>query len=169
MSKAKVAILMGSKNDFVQVKGAAKILKEFGIEFQVRVMSAHRTPKAVQDLVEGAEKENIKVFIAAAGAAAHLAGVVAAHTTLPVIGIPVESASLKGMDSLLSTVQMPGGIPVATVSIGSMGAKNAGLLAVQMLALSDEKLATDMKQYRADMAIKIASDDSDLQAEVDAL
>ena len=162
----KVSILMGSKNDYTQVESAVKILKEFSVTYDVKVMSAHRTPKQVQEYVESADQRGTQVFIAAAGCAAHLAGVVAAHTVLPVIGLPIESASLKGMDSLLSTVQMPGGIPVATVSIGSMGAKNAGLLAVQMLSLSDSSLYEKLLQYRKDMIKKVIEDDKKLQEQI---
>lgn len=165
---SKVSILMGSKNDYSQVKSAVKVLEEFGVSFDVRVMSAHRTPKQVQNYVENADKRGTRIFIAAAGCAAHLAGVVAAHTILPVIGLPIESASLKGIDSLLSTVQMPSGIPVATVSIGSMGGKNAGLLAIQMLSLSDTSLFNALLQYRKDMVKKIADDDAQLQKEINS-
>ena len=163
---AKVSILMGSKNDYTQVESAVKVLREFGVSFDVRVMSAHRTPQQVKKYVEEADQRGTRVFIAAAGCAAHLAGVVAAHTVLPVIGLPIESASLKGLDSLLSTVQMPGGIPVATVSIGSMGAKNAGLLAIQMLSLADENLFNALLQYRRDMVTKVNNDDESLQKEI---
>ena len=135
-----VAILMGSDSDLDVVSKAFDVLDSFDVKYSKNVLSAHRTPAEVLNLVNNAESTGIKVFIAAAGMAAHLAGVVAAHTTLPVIGIPIPSGSLNGMDSLLSTVQMPPGIPVATVAIGSSGAKNAAILAVQILATADDTL-----------------------------
>ena len=143
-----VAILMGSKSDWSKVRAATSVLEEFEVPFEVKVTSAHRTPKQTAEYVATVETNGCKVFICAAGLAAHLAGAVAAHTTKPVIGIPVDGGPLNGFDALLSTVQMPGGIPVATVAIGSAGAKNAGYLAVQMLALSDEQLAKKLLDER---------------------
>ena len=162
----KVAVLMGSKNDFQQLSVIKDILLEFGVEVQFRVMSAHRTPERVVEFIEEAESNDIKVLIAAAGMAAHLGGVIAAHTVLPVIGIPVDAGSLNGLDALLSTVQMPGGIPVATVGIGKAGAKNAALLAVQILSIADASLSDKLKQYRVDMKAKVAKDDAALQNEL---
>ena len=162
----KIAVLMGSKNDFQQLSVIKDILSEFEIEVQFRVMSAHRTPEKVVEFIKQAENNDIKVFIAAAGMAAHLGGVIAAHTVLPVIGIPVDAGSLNGLDALLSTVQMPGGIPVATVGIGKAGAKNAALLAVQILSIADTNLLDKMKQYRVDMKAKIVKDDIALQQEL---
>lgn len=142
----KVAIIMGSDSDLPVMKEAADVLEEFGVSFEIKVLSAHRSPNETQEFVKSAKDKGLKVIIAAAGGAAHLAGVSAAHTTLPVIGVPVMSKSLEGMDSLLSTVQMPPGIPVATVGIN--GAKNAGLLAIQILALSDESLNKKLEDYK---------------------
>lgn len=150
-----ISIIMGSESDLETVQSALDILKEFKVSFEAKVLSAHRTPKEVAKYVEIAPKRGVKVFIAAAGGAAALAGVVAAHTILPVIGIPIETKSLKGMDSLLSTVQMPGGIPVACMAIGRAGAKNAAILALQILALSDIKLRGKLAAYKKQMAVKI--------------
>ncbi len=160
----KVAILMGSDSDLPVVRPAADVLRDYGVPVEVRVMSAHRTPEAVRDFVSAARENGFGVLIAAAGKAAHLAGAVAAQTTLPVIGIPVKSSTLDGLDALLSTVQMPSGIPVATVAID--GAKNAGLLAVQILAIQDETLAGKLSQARADMRDEIVRKDAALQAEL---
>ena len=142
----KVAVIMGSDSDFPVVKGALTELKSFGVPFEAHVMSAHRTPALAAEFAENAEKNGFGVIICAAGMAAHLAGVIAGHTTLPVIGIPCRSNALDGMDALLSTVMMPSGIPVATVAID--GAKNAALLAVQILALGDEALAERLEAAR---------------------
>src|SRR5258708_18514700 len=139
--KPLVYIIMGSKSDWETMKIASTTLAEFGIPHESRVLSAHRTPKETAEYISGAEKAGVQVVIAAAGGAAHLAGVAAAHTVLPVLGVPIESASLKGLDSLLSTVQMPGGIPVGTLAIGKPGAVNAALLAVAILARSRPDLA----------------------------
>ena len=154
MSKS-VAIVMGSDSDWPTVEATCKVLDELQVPNQPHVMSAHRTPDAVQQLASGAEKNGIGVIIAAAGGAAHLAGVIAAHTNLPVIGIPIETKALGGLDSLLSTVQMPGGVPVATMAIGSAGAKNAGLYAAKILALGDPELAKRLEEYRQNMAKQV--------------
>ncbi len=143
-----IGIVMGSASDWETMKAAAKMLKEFGVSFEAKAMSAHRTPRAVVKWVEGAPKRGLKAIIAAAGGAAHLAGVVAAHTTLPVLGVPMPSQHLKGLDSLLSTVQMPKGVPVATFAIGEAGAANAALFAVAILALSDKSLAKKLAKFR---------------------
>ena len=161
----KVAVVMGSKSDFEAVKPALKALKKFGVPFFVRVLSAHRTPDEVHELVNNAEKENVGVFIAAAGKAAHLAGVIAGLSTLPVIGIPMKSSTMDGLDSLLSVVQMPSGVPVATVAIG--GSENAGILAAQILALGDKDLALKLKDYKKEMQAKVLKDDASIQAEID--
>jgi len=145
----KVAVLMGSDSDLPKIQGAIDILKDLQIPHTVRVMSAHRTPDVVREFTENAEANGLEVIIAAAGSAAHLAGVVAAHTILPVIGIPVQGGALNGLDALLSTVQMPGGIAVATVGIGSGGATNAGLLAAQILARQDRETRERLLAYRA--------------------
>ena len=144
-----IGIVMGSTSDWETMKAAAKMLEEFGVPYEAKAMSAHRTPHAVAVWAEGAKKRGLKAIIAAAGGAAHLAGVVAAHTTLPVLGVPMASKHLQGLDSLLSTVQMPKGIPVATFAIGEAGAANAALFAVALLALSDEKLDRKLSEFRA--------------------
>ena len=144
-----IGIVMGSANDWEVMKAAAKMLEEFGVAFEAKAMSAHRTPKQVAAWAEGAAGRGMKAIIAAAGGAAHLAGVVAAHTTLPVLGVPMPSKHLQGLDSLLSTVQMPKGIPVATFAIGEAGAANAALFAVALMALSDQGLAAKLEAFRA--------------------
>ena len=161
-----VGILMGSDNDWSKINAVGKALDEFGVQYEVNVMSAHRTPGKVIEYVESAPSRGISVIICAAGGAAHLAGVTAAHTILPVIGIPVQTDLVGGLDSLLSTVQMPGDIAVATVGTGSGGARNAGLLAVQMLALSDPKLRKKLEDYRAGLPAKIAEKNAALQARI---
>ena len=143
-----IGIVMGSTSDWDTMKAAAKMLDEFGVPYEAKAMSAHRTPDLVAEWATNAAKRGIKAIIAGAGGAAHLAGVVAAHTTLPVLGVPMPSKHLQGLDSLLSTVQMPKGIPVATFAIGEAGVANAALFAVAMLALSDEKLAAKLKDFR---------------------
>lgn len=146
-----VAILVGSKSDMPAMEKTIEILRSFGVSFETHITSAHRSPDLTRRTIAEAEKEGVKVFIAAAGLAAHLAGMVAAHTGKPVIGVPMEAGSLKGMDALLSTVQMPGGVPVATVAIGSAGAKNAAYLAIRILALSDAKLAEKLNGFIKEM------------------
>ena len=143
-----IGIVMGSTSDWETMKVAARMLKDFGVPFEAKAMSAHRTPHAVAEWASNAQKKGMKAIIAAAGGAAHLAGVVAAHTTLPVLGVPMSSKHLQGLDSLLSTVQMPKGIPVATFAIGDAGAANAALFAIALLALSDEKLAKKLADFR---------------------
>ena len=160
----KVAIVMGSDSDFPVVKEAAAELKKFGVEFEVRVMSAHRTPEIACTFAMNAKENGFGVIIAAAGKAAHLAGVIAGHTILPVIGLPIKSSTMDGLDSLLSTVQMPAGIPVATVAID--GAKNAGILAVQMLAINDEVLAQKLFAMKEEMADGVMKKDQKLQDEI---
>jgi 5-(carboxyamino)imidazole ribonucleotide mutase len=143
-----IGIVMGSTSDWETMKAAAKMLEEFGVPYEAKAMSAHRTPQAVAEWASNAQKNGMKAIIAAAGGAAHLAGVVAAHTTLPVLGVPMPSKHLQGLDSLLSTVQMPKGIPVATFAIGDAGAANAALFAVALLSLADEKLAKKLADFR---------------------
>ena len=157
----KTAILMGSKNDYEVVKRAEAILAEFGIEYETRIISAHRTPSAAEAFAKNAEAEGIEVIIAAAGKAAHLAGVIAAQTPLPIIGLPIKSSTLDGLDSLLSIVQMPKGVPVATVAID--GAENAALLAVQILSLKYPELREAMKKYKAKMETEITKADKEFQ------
>ncbi len=151
MAKPLVGILMGSDSDLPIMQEAGAMLREFGIEYEMTIASAHRTPKKVLEYSSGAEKRGLKVLIAGAGWAAHLAGVIASQTTLPVIGVPIDSSALKGIDALLSTVQMPGGIPVATVSLGKAGAKNAGILAAQIIGISDVKVANRLKVFKVEM------------------
>lgn len=165
MSK-KVAVIMGSDSDWGTVKKAVAVLKEYGVETEVHVMSAHRTPTAAAEFAAAAKGNGFGVIIAAAGMAAHLAGVLAAHTTLPVIGIPIKSAALDGMDALLATVMMPKGIPVATVAID--GAANAAYLAIQMLALSDAALSDRLEAAKKEMAEEVARKDQKLQEELNA-
>jgi len=153
-----VAVIMGSKSDWETMRHCCDVLTQFGVPHEKRVLSAHRTPAAAAEFISTAESRGVKVIIAAAGGAAHLAGVAAAHTLLPVLGVPMESASLKGMDSLLSTVQMPGGIPVGTLAIGKPGATNAALLAVAILALSDTGLHKKLEAYRAAQTEKILNE-----------
>jgi len=146
---------MGSQSDLETVKETINLLKEFKVSFEVKVLSAHRTPKELVDYIEQAPQRGIKVFIAAAGGAAALAGVIASHTTLPVIGIPMETKSLKGLDSLLSTVQMPAGIPVAGMAIGKAGAKNAAIFALEILGIKDESINSRLTRYKRQMRSKI--------------
>jgi 5-(carboxyamino)imidazole ribonucleotide mutase len=148
MAKPIVGIIMGSASDWDTMRESHKILEEFGVAHEYKVLSAHRAPAAVTAYATSAQKRGLKIIIGAAGGAAHLAGVLAAQTILPVLGVPIESPALKGMDSLLSTVQMPGGIPVGTLAIGKAGAKNAALLAVGILALNDIKLRDKLQVYR---------------------
>jgi phosphoribosylamine--glycine ligase len=150
-----VLILMGSDSDAPVMQGAADVLKEFDIASEMTVASAHRSPDRVMRLVRDAPGRGVKVFIVGAGAAAHLAGVVAAHSTLPVIGVPIDSSALKGLDALLSTVQMPPGVPVATVSIGKPGATNAGVLAAQILGVADASIAKKLEGYKKKLAEKV--------------
>ncbi|HNQ50699.1 MAG TPA: 5-(carboxyamino)imidazole ribonucleotide mutase [Candidatus Omnitrophota bacterium] len=152
---ARVAFLMGSQSDLETVRAGLDVLQEFKVGIDIRVLSAHRTPRELAAYVAAAEKQGVKVFIAAAGGSAALAGVIASHTALPVIGIPIETRPLKGIDSLLSTVQMPAGIPVACMAIGSAGARNAGLFAVEVLAVSDACLKRKLVQYRKKMRAKV--------------
>ena len=163
----KVAVIMGSDSDFPVVSAAVKRLKSWDIPVEVHVMSAHRTPEKAAAFSAGAKENGFGVIIAAAGKAAHLAGVLAAHTTLPVIGIPVKSSTLDGLDALLSTVQMPKGIPVATVAID--GADNAAYLAIQMLAIEDAALAQKLSDYKQEMERQILEKNAKLQEEVNAL
>ena len=152
MKKIDIAIVVGSKSDLKVAQEAEKILKDFKVNYEMKVLSAHRTPKATADYVEKAKDKGIKVIIAFAGKAAHLAGVIAAHTILPVIGVPMDTRDLKGIDSLFSTVQMPSGVPVACMAIGATGAKNAALYAIEILALSDTKLAKKLQDHKKEMA-----------------
>ena len=152
MSKPLVSIVMGSDSDLEIMREASKALEEFGIAYEIDVTSAHRSPDRTAEYARKAAGRGIRVIIAGAGGAAHLAGVVAAHTTLPVIGVPIPSTSLQGMDSLLATVQMPAGIPVATVAIGKPGATNAGILAAQMIALADSSITKKLNAHKENLA-----------------
>jgi 5-(carboxyamino)imidazole ribonucleotide mutase len=166
MSTPFVAILMGSDSDLPTMQGTLDVLKKLGVAHEVKITSAHRTPDATHTYVEDADARGCAVFIAAAGLAAHLAGTVAGLTIKPVIGVPMEGGPLNGFDALLSTVQMPGGIPVATVAIGKAGAKNAGYLAAQMLALSDSALATRIKNERDTNTADVLAKDQALQVKL---
>ncbi len=157
----KVAIIMGSKSDYPVVERAEAILKEFGVDYETRIISAHRTPRIAEEFASKAEENGIEVIIAAAGKAAHLGGVLAAYTAMPVIGLPIKSSTLDGLDSLLSIVQMPKGVPVATVAID--GAENAGLLAVQILSVKYPELREKMKKYKIKMEQDIISQNMELK------
>jgi len=165
--KKKIAVLMGSDSDLAVMKNCVNTLKKFDVEVEVRIISAHRTPYEAESFAKNAEHNGFGTIIAAAGKAAHLAGVLAAYTTLPVIAVPLKSSALDGLDALLSMVQMPTGIPVATVAID--GAVNAALLAVQILAVYDGGLSAKMKQYKTDMADGVKQKDAELQEKLDEL
>lgn len=156
--KPVVGFLVGSKSDLKFVQKGLRLLEDFGIAYELQVISAHRTPDLAAEYAVGAEAAGLKVIIAAAGAAAHLAGAIASHTTLPVIGVPIPSSELNGLDSLLSTVQMPSGVPVATVAIGETGAANAAILAAEILALADPSLADKLRRYRKQLAEQVRQD-----------
>jgi phosphoribosylamine--glycine ligase len=151
-----VGIVMGSDSDLGVMESASDVLKEFGVAFEITVASAHRSPQRAAEWASSARERGVKVIIAGAGHAAHLAGAMAAHTSLPIIGVPIDSSCLQGMDALLATVQMPPGVPVATMAIGKSGARNAGILAVQILALADTELAEKLEAYKQNMAAKVA-------------
>lgn len=157
-AKPLVVVLMGSKSDWETMKNVPETLERFGVPCECRVLSAHRTPSQTAEYVAGAEERGVEVIIAGAGGAAHLAGVAAAHTVLPVLGIPMQTSSLQGMDSLLSTVQMPAGIPVGTLAIGRAGATNAALLAVAILATSRPELREKLRRFRAEQVERILSE-----------
>ena len=158
MSNIKVAIIMGSESDAEEMKPASEVLNELGIKNESRVISAHRNPDRLREYILDAEKNGVKVFIGGAGMAAALPGVIAAYTHLPVLGVPIESKSLKGMDSLLSIAQMPPGIPVGTLAIGSAGSINAGLLAASILSVSDQEIESKLKNYRKKQSDKVRKD-----------
>ena len=166
MAQAVVCIVMGSANDWPIMQGAAEMLARFHIPYEVTVSSAHRAPQRTAALAHDADQRGVQVLIAGAGGAAALAGVIAAETTLPVIGVPIDSSSLQGLDALLATVQMPQGVPVATVAIGKAGAANAGILAAQILALQDPELAVRLRQYKAELAAGVERADATLQAQL---
>lgn len=159
---AKIGVIMGSSSDWETMKHTCEILDELRIPYEKQVVSAHRTPDLMFDYAQSARDRGIVVIVAGAGGAAHLPGMVAAKTTLPVIGVPIQSKALNGMDSLLSIVQMPGGVPVATVAIGKAGATNAGLLAAQMLAMTDLELASQLEQHRESTKAKVLESNGDL-------
>jgi phosphoribosylamine--glycine ligase len=165
--KPGVGIVMGSDSDLGVMQEAAAILKKFDVPFEITVASAHRSPERAGEFASTARERGVKVIIAGAGHAAHLAGVMAAHTPLPVIGVPIDSSCLQGLDSLLATVQMPPGIPVATTALGKPGARNAGILAVQMLALADAELQDKLVAFKQDMAQKVAEKADGLEAKLD--
>lgn len=152
---AQVGIVMGSDSDLSVMESASAVLKDFGVAFEITVASAHRSPQRAAEWAASARERGIKIIIAGAGHAAHLAGAMAAHTSLPIIGVPIDSSCLQGMDALLATVQMPPGVPVATMAIGKSGARNAGILAVQILALADPVLAEKLEEYKQNMVAKV--------------
>lgn len=164
MNMAQVAVIMGSDSDLPVVKGAIAQLNKFGVDYEAHVISAHRTPYKAEEFAKSAKERGVKVIIAAAGKAAHLGGVIAAYTTLPVIALPIKSSLMDGLDSLLSMVQMPSGIPVATVAVN--GSDNAGILAVQMLALSDSELSDKLTAYKTEMAKTVEAKNKNLQDEL---
>jgi 5-(carboxyamino)imidazole ribonucleotide mutase len=164
-TEAKVGILMGSDSDLEVMREAEKRLDSFGIAYETHIMSAHRTPERAAQYAASAEQRGLHAIICGAGAAAHLAGAIAANTTLPVIGIPIDSSSLKGLDALLATVQMPAGIPVATMAIGKAGAANAGIFAAQIVARTDKAIADKLSQFKKDMAAGVEERDRKLQSE----
>lgn len=164
MNMAQVAVIMGSDSDLPVVKGAIAQLNKFGVDYEAHVISAHRTPYKAEEFAKSAKERGVKVIIAAAGKAAHLGGVIAAYTTLPVIALPIKSSLMDGLDSLLSMVQMPSGIPVATVAVN--GSDNAGILAVQMLALSDSELSDKLTAYKTEMAEAVEAKNKKLQDEL---
>ncbi|PIU42248.1 MAG: 5-(carboxyamino)imidazole ribonucleotide mutase [Candidatus Omnitrophica bacterium CG07_land_8_20_14_0_80_42_15] len=166
MRKNLVSVIMGSDSDLPVLKGTIETLKNFGVGCEVKVLSTHRTPDDVIKYIKGTPKKGIKLIIAAAGGAAHLGGVIASHTILPVIGIPIETESLEGLDSLLSTVQMPVGIPVATMAIGKAGAKNAAIFAVQILAIEDKTLAKKIVSFRGKLRESVLSKNKNLKTKI---
>ncbi len=157
MASPKIAVVLGSESDLPTMEEGLKVLRDFRVPFELNILSAHRSPALVHDFAKAAEKKGLKVIIAGAGGAAHLAGVIASFTPLPVIGVPMETKSLEGIDSLLSTVQMPYGVPVATMAIGKSGAKNASIFALQILALGDAKIAGELKAFKKKLAEDIAA------------
>ncbi|MDY0220435.1 MAG: 5-(carboxyamino)imidazole ribonucleotide mutase [Desulfobacterium sp.] len=160
--KPRVGVIMGSASDLPVMEGALKILKTLEIPYEVTIASAHRTPSRAEAFAATARERGISVIIAGAGHAAHLAGAMAAHTTLPVLGVPIDSSALQGLDALLSTVQMPPGVPVATLAVGKPGAVNAGVLAAQILGVSDPEIALKLEEYRREMAAKVDRSADDL-------
>ena len=166
MKTVRVAMVMGSDSDYDVMQEGVKALKEFGVACDVQVMSAHRSPAAVSEFASKAQKRGVQVIIAGAGGAAHLAGVVAAHTSLPVIGVPLSATPLAGFDALLATVQMPPGIPVATVAVGKFGARNAAILAVQIIALSDANLRKKLEKFKVELADQVAKKNAALQKKI---
>ncbi|PIQ97353.1 MAG: 5-(carboxyamino)imidazole ribonucleotide mutase [Nitrospinae bacterium CG11_big_fil_rev_8_21_14_0_20_56_8] len=162
--KPMVGIVMGSDSDMSVMEETSRILKEFDVPHEILVTSAHRSPERTRRYVKKAERDGMRIIIAGAGASAHLAGVIAAETTLPVIGVPIDSSALKGLDALLSTVQMPGGVPVATMAIGKPGARNAAVLAVQILALNDSVLASKLLRFKKDQVWEVERKSKKVQA-----
>jgi 5-(carboxyamino)imidazole ribonucleotide mutase len=165
---AQVVILMGSDSDFEVMRESAAVLDEFGVEYRIDVTSAHRSPNRTREIIRESEEGVVKVFIVGAGAAAHLAGVIAAETTLPVIGVPLDSTALRGIDSLYSTVQMPAGIPVGTMAIGKAGATNAAVFAVEILAISDEDLRNKLRDYKRKLADGVQKKSDALRQRIEA-
>jgi phosphoribosylaminoimidazole carboxylase PurE protein len=164
--KPVVGIIMGSDSDLPVMQETTKVLKQFEVPYEIGVYSAHRSPHRTAEYVQGARNRGLKVIIAGAGSSAHLAGVTAAETTIPVIGVPIDSSPLSGFDALFSTVQMPPGVPVATMGVGKSGATNAGVFAVQILALGDERLATKLSEYKAQLEKTVAERSQKIQDQV---
>lgn len=155
MHKPVISIIIGSQSDLEQIRSCPQICNEFKVPYELKILSAHRSPKRLASFVQDASRRGIKIFIAVAGGAAALAGTIAAHTSLPVIGVPIETKALKGLDSLLSTLQMPGGVPVACMAIGKSGAKNAAIFALQILALNDQRIAKKLLIYKRKLASSV--------------
>ena len=163
MANPKIAIILGSDSDLPTMEDAFKVLRDFAVPFELKILSAHRSPALVHSFAKSAGKRGLKVIIAAAGGAAHLAGVVGSFTRLPVIGVPMETKSFRGIDSLLSTVQMPSGVPVATMAIGRAGAKNAAIFALQILGLSDLKIAKKLRKFKRGLSAEVAAKNKKLK------
>lgn len=157
MTKPKIAVILGSDSDLPAMEEGLKLLKDFGVSFELKILSAHRSPALVHSFAKSAGRRGVKVIIAGAGGAAHLAGVIASLTRLPVIGVPMETKSLSGIDSLLSTVQMPSGVPVATMAIGKAGAKNAAIFALEILGVSDSKIAKKLRRFKKGLSAEVVA------------
>lgn len=166
MENKKISIVMGSDSDFPVMKKTKDVLDDFEIQYEVKVLSAHRSPELTAKYAKEVKSKGIKVIIAGAGGAAHLAGVIAAHTTIPVIGVPITTSNFKGLDSLFSTIQMPGGIPVGTMGVGNSGAKNAAIFAIQLLALNDESLQKKLLNYKNELKESVNKKQSKVDSEI---
>lgn len=167
MEDKKISIVMGSDSDFPVMKRTKNILDDFDMQYEIKVLSAHRSPELTAEYAREVKSKGIEVIIAGAGGAAHLAGIIAAHTTIPVIGVPITTSNFKGLDSLLSTIQMPGGVPVATMGVGNSGAKNAAIFAIQLLALNNDSLQEKLLDYKDDLKESVNKKQSRVDSEID--